>query len=89
MQAITRFLLLPLLVLAVTWAAISHPQQAAAGLGDLLGGLTDHPMVVSALILLALALALGPTVLATAAVTGALILVAGARGWLLAVACSF
>lgn len=75
-QLVSSYLLLPLLVALLAWLALSFPQQTASTIGSTLELIRDHSMGASSLIVVLVAVLLGPSVLTAAAVAGILLVLA-------------
>lgn len=71
LQAALRLLLLPALVAAVVWLAVSHPAQTADMAQAAVKVVAQHPVAAGAAMAVAAAWALGPAVMLTAAVAAA------------------
>jgi len=75
-HAAINYLAFPAIVAMLAWLAISYPQQAANSVYYVLEFAKDHPVASSVSVVAAVGVYLGPDLLAGAAVTGVLVLLA-------------
>jgi hypothetical protein len=68
-----------LLALAL-WVAVSHPRESASAVQSSLEFAQAHPLAASSLLVVAVAVSLGPEFLTTGALLGTLLLFASAAG---------